>query len=219
MIEKEVSNSESILKDIVESPYKYGFKTEIETEQFPKGVNNKIISQISDKKNEPDFLRQFRQKSFAIWEKLDQPEWSYLNIAETNYQGIQYYSRPKTKSKIGSLDDADPELLRTFEKLGVSLNEQKMLANVAVDAVFDSVSIGTTFKKKLHQSGAIFCSISEAIERYPTLIQRYLGSVVPIGDNFFSALNSAVFSDGSFCYIPQDTICPLDLSVFAREHG
>ena len=216
MIEKEVSNSESILKDIVESPYKYGFKTEIETEQFPKGINNKIISQISDKKNEPDFLRQFRQKSFAIWEKLDQPEWSYLNIAETNYQGIQYYSRPKTKSKIGSLDDADPELLRTFEKLGVSLNEQKMLANVAVDAVFDSVSIGTTFKKKLHQSGAIFCSISEAIERYPTLIQRYLGSVVPIGDNFFSALNSAVFSDGSFCYIPKDTICPLELSTYFR---
>ena len=216
MIEKEVSNSESILKDIVESPYKYGFKTEIETEQFPKGVNNKIISQISDKKNEPEFLRQFRQKSFAIWEKLDQPEWSYLNIAETNYQGIQYYSRPKTKSKIGSLDDADPELLRTFEKLGVSLNEQKMLANVAVDAVFDSVSIGTTFKKKLHQSGVIFCSISEAIERYPTLIQRYLGSVVPIGDNFFSALNSAVFSDGSFCYIPKDTICPLELSTYFR---
>ena len=216
MTEKEVSNSESILKDIVESPYKYGFKTEIETEQFPKGVNNKIISQISDKKNEPDFLRQFRQKSFAIWEKLDQPEWSYLNIAETNYQGIQYYSRPKTKSKIGSLDDADPELSRTFEKLGVSLNEQKMLANVAVDAVFDSVSIGTTFKKKLHQSGVIFCSISEAIERYPTLIQRYLGSVVPIGDNFFSALNSAVFSDGSFCYIPKDTICPLELSTYFR---
>ena len=132
MIEKEVSNSESILKDIVESPYKYGFKTEIETEQFPKGVNNKIISQISDKKNEPDFLRQFRQKSFAIWEKLDQPEWSYLNIAETNYQGIQYYSRPKTKSKIGSLDDADPELLRTFEKLGVSLNEQMVKENMAV---------------------------------------------------------------------------------------
>ena len=219
MIEKEVSNSESILKDIVESPYKYGFKTEIETEQFPKGVNNKIISQISDKKNEPDFLRQFRQKSFAIWEKLDQPEWSYLNIAETNYQGIQYYSRPKTKSKIGSLDDADPELLRTFEKLGDSLNEQKMLANVAVDAVFDSVSIGTTFKKKLHQSGVIFCSISEAIERYPTLIQRYLGSVVPIGDNFFSALNSAVFSDGSFCYIPKDTICPLELSTYFRNNN
>ena len=216
MVEKKIPNSESVLKDIVESPYKYGFKTEIETEQFPKGLSNEIISKISDKKTEPDFLRQFRQKSFAIWEKLDQPDWGYLNIAETDYQGIQYYSRPKTKSKIGSLDDVDPELLRTFEKLGVSLNEQKMLANVAVDAVFDSVSIGTTFKKKLHQSGVIFCSISEAIERYPALIKKYLGSVVPIGDNFFSALNSAVFSDGSFCYIPKDTICPLELSTYFR---
>jgi Fe-S cluster assembly protein SufB len=216
MVEKKIPNSESVLKDIVESPYKYGFKTEIETEQFPKGLSNEIISKISDKKTEPDFLRQFRQKSFAIWEKLDQPDWGYLNIAETDYQGIQYYSRPKTKNKIGSLDDVDPELLRTFEKLGVSLNEQKMLANVAVDAVFDSVSIGTTFKKKLHQSGVIFCSISEAIERYPALIKKYLGSVVPIGDNFFSALNSAVFSDGSFCYIPKDTICPLELSTYFR---
>ena len=135
MVEKKTLDSDSVLKDIVESPYKYGFKTEIETEQFPKGLSNKIICQISDKKNEPKFLRQFRQKSFAIWEKLKQPDWSYLNISETDYQGIQYYSRPKTKSKIGSLDDADPELLRTFEKLGVSLNEQKMLANVAVDAV------------------------------------------------------------------------------------
>jgi|TARA_B110000459_G_C16620749_1_gene501514 Fe-S cluster assembly protein SufB len=216
MVEKKIPNSESVLKDIVESPYKYGFKTEIETEQFPKGLNNKIIQQISDKKNEPDFLRQFRQKAFATWKKLDQPDWAYLNIAETDYQGIQYYSRPKTKNKIGSLDDVDPELLRTFEKLGVSLNEQKMLANVAVDAVFDSVSIGTTFKKRLHQSGIIFCSISEAIERYPILLKKYLGSVIPIGDNFFSALNSAVFSDGSFCYIPKDTICPLELSTYFR---
>jgi|TARA_B110000003_G_C16642656_1_gene530775 Fe-S cluster assembly protein SufB len=216
MVEKKASNSESVLKDIVESPYKYGFKTDIETEQFPKGVNTEIIGQISDRKKEPNFLRQFRQKAFTIWEKIDQPDWSYLNIAKTDYQGIQYYSRPKTKSKIGSLDDADPELIRTFEKLGVSLNEQKMLANVAVDAVFDSVSIGTTFKKKLHQSGVIFCSISEAIDRYPTLVEKYLGSVVPIGDNFFSALNSAVFSDGSFCYIPKDTICPLELSTYFR---
>nr|YP_010736039.1 Ycf24 [Phaeocystis rex]WEL35902.1 Ycf24 [Phaeocystis rex] len=216
MVEKKELDSESVLKDIVESPYKYGFKTEIETEQFPKGINNKIICQISDKNNEPEFLRQFRLKSFAIWEKLKQPDWSYLDISETDYQGIQYYSRPKTKSKIGSLDDADPELLRTFEKLGVSLNEQKMLANVAVDAVFDSVSIGTTFKKKLQQSGVIFCSISEAINLYPMLIKKYLGTVVPIGDNFFSALNSAVFSDGSFCYIPKDITCPLELSTYFR---
>tara|TARA_B100000475_G_scaffold177023_1_gene141426 strand:+ start:745 stop:2205 length:1461 start_codon:yes stop_codon:yes gene_type:complete len=216
MAEKQIPDSDVILQDIVKSPYKYGFRTEIETEEFPKGLNSSIINQISDKKNEPDFLRQFREKSFTIWKKLEQPNWGYLNITPTDYQNIQYYSKPKTKSKIGSLDDADPELLRTFEKLGVSLNEQKMLANVAVDAVFDSVSIGTTFKKKLHQSGIIFCSISEAIERYPNLVKKYLGSVVPTGDNFFSALNSAVFSDGSFCYIPKDTICPLELSTYFR---
>lgn len=215
-MEKQVSNSDQILQNIVESPYKYGFKTEIETEEFPKGLNEEIVCRISNKKNEPDFLRQFRNKSFQIWQKMERPNWTYLNIGETDYQNIQYYSKPKTKNKLGSLDDADPELLRTFEKLGVSLNEQKMLANVAVDAVFDSVSIGTTFKKQLHKSGIIFCSISEAIERYPNLIKKYLGSVVPTGDNFFAALNSAVFSDGSFCYIPKDTICPLELSTYFR---
>ena len=216
MVEKQIQNSDEVLKDIVESPYKYGFKTEIETEDFPKGLNQDIITQIANKKNEPAFLRDFRTKAFNIWEKMESPDWAYLDIVETDYQSIQYYSVPKTKSKIGSLDDADPELLRTFEKLGVSLNEQKMLANVAVDAVFDSVSIGTTFKKQLHKSGIIFCSISEAIERYPMLIQKYLGKIVPPGDNFFSALNSAVFSDGSFCYIPKDTICPLELSTYFR---
>jgi len=216
MMEKQVSNSDQILQNIVESPYKYGFKTEIETEEFPKGLNEEIVCRISNKKNEPDFLRQFRNKSFQIWQRMERPNWTHLNIGETNYQNIQYYSKPKTKNKLGSLDDADPELLRTFEKLGVSLNEQKMLANVAVDAVFDSVSIGTTFKKQLHKSGIIFCSISEAIERYPNLIKKYLGSVVPTGDNFFAALNSAVFSDGSFCYIPKDTVCPLELSTYFR---
>jgi Fe-S cluster assembly protein SufB len=216
MIEKQIPDSDKILNDIVKSPYKYGFKTEIETEEFPKGLNKKIISQISDKKNEPDFLRNFRNKAFVIWEKMERPTWSFLDIADTDYQSIQYYSIPKTKTKIGSLEDADPELLRTFEKLGVSLNEQKILANVAVDAVFDSVSIGTTFKKQLEKAGVIFCSISEAIERYPNLIKKYLGSVVPSGDNFFAALNSAVFSDGSFCYIPKDTVCPLELSTYFR---
>ncbi len=216
MVEKQVPNSDAILNDIVTTPYKYGFKTEIETEDFPKGLNQEIVNQIANKKDEPEFLRQFRNKSFAIWEQMQQPNWAYLDIDQIDYQNIQYYSIPKTKSKIGSLDDADPELLRTFEKLGVSLNEQKMLANVAVDAVFDSISIGTTFKKQLHKSGIIFCSISEAIKLYPNLIKRYLGSVVPAGDNFFSALNSAVFSDGSFCYIPKDTICPLELSTYFR---
>jgi Fe-S cluster assembly protein SufB len=216
MADKQTTNSDEILQTIVTSPYKYGFKTKIETEEFPKGLNYGIVQQIADKKNEPKFLRQFRNKSFQIWEKMKCPDWSYLNIEETDYQSIQYYSQPKTKSKIGSLSEADPELLRTFEKLGVSLNEQKMLANVAVDAVFDSVSIGTTFKKQLHKSGVIFCSISEAITLYPSLIKKYLGSVVPAGDNFYAALNSAVFSDGSFCYIPKNTICPLELSTYFR---
>jgi Fe-S cluster assembly protein SufB len=147
---------------------------------------------------------------------MEEPDWAYLNIPAINYQNIQYYSIPKTKKKLGSLDDVDPELLRTFEKLGVSLNEQKLLANVAVDAVFDSVSIGTTFKKQLQKAGVIFCSITEAVESYPDLIEKYIGSVVPIGDNFFSALNSAVFSDGSFCYIPKNIKCPLELSTYFR---
>jgi Fe-S cluster assembly protein SufB len=205
-----------VLEEIVASPYKYGFTTNIETEDFPKGIDIKTVTDISDKKNEPLFLRKFRERAYMFWEKMKTPDWAYLNIPSIDYQDIQYYSIPKTKKKLGSLDDADPELLRTFEKLGVSLNEQKLLANVAVDAVFDSVSIGTTFKKQLQKSGVIFCSITEAVEYYPHLIEKYLGSVVPIGDNFFSALNSAVFSDGSFCYIPRDVICPLELSTYFR---
>ena len=216
MAEKQTTNSDTVLEEIVASPYKYGFKTEIETEDFPKGITNHIIHAISKKKNEPLFLQKFRERAFKLWQRMDTPTWSYLKIPEIDYQSIQYYSIPKTKKKLGSLDDADPELLRTFEKLGVSLNEQKMLANVAVDAVFDSISIGTTFKEQLQKAGVIFCSISEAIELYPNLVETYLGSVVPIGDNFFAALNSAVFSDGSFCYIPKDVVCPLELSTYFR---
>ena len=216
MAEKQTYESEAILEEIVTSPYKYGFKTNIETEEFPKGVNIETVQEISKKKNEPTFLRNFRERAFKVWEKMKTPNWAYLNIPGIDYQDIQYYSIPKTKKKLGSLDDADPELLRTFEKLGVSLNEQKLLANVAVDAVFDSVSIGTTFKKQLQKAGVIFCSITEAIELYPHLVETYLGSVVPIGDNFFAALNSAVFSDGSFCYIPKDVTCPLELSTYFR---
>ena len=216
MAEKQLYESDMILEEIVASPYKYGFKTEIETEEFPKGITMEIVHEISRKKNEPKFLRNFRERAFKIWEKMETPSWAYLKIPSIDYQEIQYYSIPKTKTKLGSLDDADPELLRTFEKLGVSLNEQKLLANVAVDAVFDSVSIGTTFKKQLQKAGVIFCSISEAVELYPHLIETYLGSVVPIGDNFFAALNSAVFSDGSFCYIPKDVNCPLELSTYFR---
>jgi len=216
MAEKKVNESEIILDTIVATPYKYGFTTDIETEEFEKGLNPEIVKTISLKKNEPEFLLKFREKAFKSWNKMKGPSWAYLKIPEIDYDNIQYYSVPKTKKKLGSLDDADPELLRTFEKLGVSLNEQKLLANVAVDAVFDSVSIGTTFKKKLQKSGIIFCSITEAIELYPKLVEKYLGGVVPIGDNYFSALNSAVFSDGSFCYIPKDMVCPMELSTYFR---
>lgn len=216
MAEKQSNTNEILLDDFVTVPYKYGFKTNIETESFPKGLNLNIVKTISKKKEEPEFLEKFRINAFEQWQRMKNPSWSYLNIPKVDYQAIQYYSIPKTKKKLGSLDEADPEILKTFEKLGVSLNEQKLLMNVAVDAVFDSVSIGTTFKKQLHKSGVIFCSFTEAVECYPELVKKYLGTVVPMGDNFFAALNSAVFSDGSFCYIPKDVACPLELSTYFR---
>ena len=216
MAEKQSNESEVILDAIVTTPYKYGFKTDIDIEEFEKGLSLDTVKKISRKKDEPLFLRNFREKAFKNWTKMVSPEWASLELPKINYDNIQYYSIPKTKKKLGSLDEADPELLKTFEKLGVSLNEQKMLTNVAVDAVFDSVSIGTTFKKQLQKFGVIFCSISEAIKTYPELVERYLGRVVPIGDNYFSALNSAVFSDGSFCYIPKDIVCPMELSTYFR---
>ena len=216
MAEKQLNESDVILDDIVTTPYKYGFTTDIEIEDFEKGLSLEIVKKISKKKAEPLFLVNFREKAFKNWTKMVSPDWAYLNLPKINYDNIQYYSIPKTKKKLGSLDEADPELLKTFEKLGVSLNEQKMLTNVAVDAVFDSVSIGTTFKKQLQKFGVIFCSITEAIKTYPELVERYLGKVVPIGDNYFSALNSAVFSDGSFCYIPKDVECPMELSTYFR---
>jgi len=216
MTENQLNESDVILDTIVATPYKYGFTTDIEIEEFEKGLNLDIVNKISKKKDEPTFLLNFREKAFKNWTKMSNPDWASFNVPEINYDGIQYYSIPKTKKKLGSLDEADPELLKTFEKLGVSLNEQKMLANVAVDAVFDSVSIGTTFKKQLQKSGVIFCSITEAIKLYPELVEKYLGKVVPTGDNYFSALNSAVFSDGSFCYIPKDIECPMELSTYFR---
>ena len=216
MAEDQLNKSDEILDAIVTSPYKYGFTTDVETEEFEKGLNEDIINKISLKKNEPEFLLAFRQKAYKAWKKMNSPNWAYLDIPEIDYESIQYYSIPKTKKKLGSLEDADPELLRTFDKLGVSLNEQKLLANVAVDALFDSVSIGTTFKKQLQKSGVIFCSITDAVINYPHLVEKYLAGVVPIGDNYFSALNSAVFSDGSFCYIPKDMKCPMELSTYFR---
>nr|YP_009313899.1 Iron-sulfur cluster assembly protein SufB [Hommersandiophycus borowitzkae]SCW22153.1 Iron-sulfur cluster assembly protein SufB [Hommersandiophycus borowitzkae] len=204
------------LDRLVNQPYKYGFTTNIESDTFPKGLNEELVELIADKKNEPKYLRDFRLKAYRNWVKMQSPEWSSLTYPKLQYDNMIYYSAPKFKKKLNSLDEVDPEILETFEKLGISLNEQKRLTNVAVDAVFDSVSIATTFQQELEQAGVIFCSISEAIQKYPDLIAKYLGSVVPIGDNYFAALNSAVFSDGSFCYIPPNTKCPLELSTYFR---
>ena len=201
---------------LVNKTYQYGFSTKIDKEIIEKGLNEQVIRLISKKKQEPQFLLEFRLKAYEKWKKMTHPEWAYLKFPQINYQDIVYYSAPKVQKKLNNLDEVDPKLLKTFEKLGISLTEQKRLTNVAIDAVFDSVSIGTTFQKELSKSGVIFCSISEAIIEYHTLIEKYLGSVVPIGDNYFSALNSTVFTDGSFCYIPQDVVCPLDLSTYFR---
>jgi Fe-S cluster assembly protein SufB len=201
---------------LVNQPYKYGFSTTIEKDIIEKGLNEKVIRLLSKKKNEPKFLLEFRLKAYKKWNEMSCPQWPQLKFSEIDYQDVIYYSAPKIKKKLNSLDEVDPELLETFNKLGISLTEQKRLTNVAVDAVFDSVSIATTFKKELAEYGVIFSSISEAVHDYAGLIGKYLGTVVPIGDNYFSALNSAVFTDGSFCYIPKDVICPLDLSTYFR---
>jgi len=201
---------------LVNQTYKYGFSTDIEKDIISKGLNEQTVILISRKKKEPQFLLNFRLKAYRKWKQMVEPEWAYLKIPQIDYQKIIYYSAPKAAEKLKNLNDVDPELLDTFEKLGISLSEQKRLANVAIDVVFDSVSIGTTFKEELAQHGILFSSISDAILEYQSLIEKYLGSVVPIGDNFFAALNSAVFTDGSFCYIPKDTTCPLDLSTYFR---
>ncbi len=204
------------VEDIVSQPYKYGFITEIETEKIPKGLNEDIIRLISQKKNEPEFLLKFRLRAYEQWLKMEEPIWSGLTYSKIDYQDLVYYAAPKQDIKKKSLEEVDPKLLETFDKLGIPLSEQKRLTNVAVDAVFDSVSIATTYKEKLAEHGVIFCSISEAIVEYPDLIEKYLGSVVPINDNFFAALNSAVFSDGSFVYIPKNVECPMELSSYFR---
>ena len=201
---------------LVNKTYQYGFTTDIEKDIIEKGLSEQTVQLISNKKKEPEFLLEFRLKAYKKWKQMIEPEWAYLKFPEIDYQDIIYYSAPKSQKKLKDLNEVDPELLKTFEKLGIPLNEQKRLANVAVDAVFDSVSIATTFQEELSKAGVIFASISEAVHDYPELIEKYLGSVVPIGDNYFAALNSAVFTDGSFCYIPQDTVCPLDLSTYFR---
>lgn len=204
------------IKQVINQSYKYGFITDIETEKFEIGINEEIIKLISKKKEEPPFLEHFRLKAYQKWKKMKKPDWANLEIKEINYNDITYYSIPKKKAKLNSLDEVDPEILKTFEKLGISLDEQKKLSNVAVDAVFDSVSVATTYKEKLAKSGVIFCSISDAVKFYPELIKKFLGTVVSSGDNFFACLNAAVFSDGSFCYIPQNVKCPLELSTYFR---
>jgi Fe-S cluster assembly protein SufB len=214
---EEIKNETNFeLQKVISEPYRYGFQTNIEKEEFPIGINEAIIKLLSEKKKEPHFLLSFRLKAYKKWKNMNFPNWSNLRVEKINYDQITYYSIPKQKKKLNSLKEVDPEILKTFEKLGISLNEQKKLTNVAVDAVFDSVSIATTYKEKLAKSGVIFCSISDAIKFYPNLIKKFLGIVVPSGDNFFAALNSAVFSDGSFCYIPQNVICPLELSTYFR---
>jgi Fe-S cluster assembly protein SufB len=204
------------IKQVINQPYKYGFETKIEKEIFPCGINEEIVELISAKKEEPDFLKNFRLKAYKKWVQMNLPDWANLTIKPINYDSITYYSIPKQKKKLESLKDVDPEILKTFEKLGISLDEQKKLSNVAVDAVFDSVSIATTYKEKLAKSGVIFCSISDAVKFYPNLVEKFLGTVISSGDNFFASLNSAVFSDGSFCYVPQHVTCPLELSTYFR---
>lgn len=205
------------VEDFIDKGYSAGFTTNIESETIPPGLDEDVIRTISAKKNEPDFMLQWRLKAFAKWKTMAEPDWAKLNIDPIDYQALSYYSAPKTNlDGPKSLEEVDPELLRTYEKLGIPLHEQKMLAGVAVDAVFDSVSVATTFKEKLAEAGVIFCPISEALQNHPELVEHYMGSVVPVGDNFFAALNSAVFSDGSFVYIPKGVRCPMELSTYFR---
>ena len=210
-----MSNEE--LKKIAETEYQYGFETHIEQDTLPPGLDEGVITHISRMKNEPDWLREFRLAAYRHWLTLEQPDWGHLNINPIDYQAISYYSAPKTqKDGPKSLDEVDPELLRTYEKLGIPLQEREMLAGVAVDAVFDSVSVATSFKDRLGKEGIIFCAFSEAVREHPELVRKYLGSVVRMDDNYFAALNSAVFSDGSFCYIPPGVRCPMELSTYFR---
>ncbi len=204
------------LEKLANQEYKYGFVTDIEADAVPKGLNEDIIRIISEKKNEPDFMLEWRLKAFRYWQKMDEPRWPNVKYDPVDYQDIIYYSAPKQKKTLNSLDEVDPELLKTYEKLGIPLNEQKLLAGVAVDAVFDSVSVATTFKGKLSELGIIFSSFSDALQNHPDLVKKYLGTVVPHTDNFFSALNSAVFTDGSFVYIPKGVRCPMELSTYFR---
>ncbi|WP_306351154.1 Fe-S cluster assembly protein SufB [Flavobacterium sp. '19STA2R22 D10 B1'] len=207
---------EELKVELETKEYEYGFYTDIESETFPIGLNEDIVRAISKKKEEPQWMTDWRIEAFRAWQEMIEPEWANVHYQKPDFQAISYYSAPKKKDKYKSLDEVDPELLETFKKLGISLDEQKVLSGVAVDIVMDSVSVATTFKKTLNEKGIIFCSISEAIKEHPELVQKYIGSIVPQKDNFYAALNSAVFSDGSFCYIPKGVRCPMELSTYFR---
>ncbi|MDE6123443.1 MAG: Fe-S cluster assembly protein SufB, partial [Duncaniella dubosii] len=211
------NESEKLIKSATSDEYKYGFTSDIDTDIIPVGLNEEVVRLISAKKGEPEWLLDFRLKAFRYWETLKMPDWAHLNIPPIDYQAISYYAEPRSKAKgPESLDEVDPQLLDTFNRLGIPLQEQKALAGMAVDAVMDSVSVKTTHREKLAEKGIIFCSISEAVKDYPDLVKKYLGSVVSYRDNFFAALNSAVFSDGSFVYIPKGVRCPMELSTYFR---
>ncbi len=213
---QEEKEEKNILDEVTTGDYKYGFVTDIDTEIIPVGLNEDVIRLISSKKNEPEWLLDFRLKAFAYWQTIKMPEWAHLKLPEIDYQSISYYAAPRKKEGPKNMDEVDPELVKTFNKLGIPLEEQMILSGMAVDAVMDSVSVKTTFKDKLAEMGIIFCSFSEAVHDYPDLVKKYLGSVVPYRDNFFAALNSAVFSDGSFVYIPKGIRCPMELSTYFR---
>lgn len=207
---------DDLKKELETQEYEYGFYTDIESDTFPKGLNKDIVRAISKKKNEPEWMTNWRLEAFEIWESMEEPDWANVSYEKPDFQGISYYSAPKPKKELESLDEVDPELLKTFNKLGISIDEQKRLSGVAMDIVVDSVSVTTTFKKTLAEKGIIFCPISEAIQDHPELVKKYIGSIVPKTDNFYAALNSAVFTDGSFCYIPKGVKCPMELSTYFR---
>lgn len=211
-----MENDKDLIESVTNEQYKYGFVTDVETDLIEKGLNEEVICRISEMKQEPEWLREFRLNAYRKFLKMEMPEWAHLNIPPINLQDIIYYAAPKKKKQLESLDEVDPALLETFDKLGISLDEQKRLSGVAVDAVMDSVSVKTTFRDTLEKAGIIFCSFGEAVKNYPDLVKQYLGSVVPASDNYFAALNSAVFSDGSFCYIPKGVRCPMELSTYFR---
>ena len=208
--------NDKVLEEVTGKSYEFGFTTDIESDKAPAGLNEDIIRLISSKKEEPEWMLQWRLEAFAVWQKMEEPDWPHLQYAKPDYQAISYYSAPKQKKQLNSLDEVDPEMRKTMDKLGISMEEQKRLSGVAVDFVMDSVSVATSFKEKLGELGIIFCSMSEAVKEHPELVRKYLGSVIPTKDNFFSALNAAVFTDGSFCYIPKGVRCPMELSTYFR---